>query len=121
MWLKKHKFRTTNFGVYIAHRINEVRRSSSIEEWHYVPTKLNVADDLTRFSGFQTLTSQSRWCAGPEFLLQDNIKSFHLNLTKTASVTLDERTNPSVRLESNADKITNKEQDRIDRSISYSK
>ena len=80
-----------------------------------------MADDLTRFSGFQTLTSQSRWCAGPEFLLQDNIKSFHLNLTKTASVTLDERTNPSVRLESNADKITNKKQDRIDTSISYSK
>ena len=80
-----------------------------------------MADDLTRFSGFQTLTGQSRWCAGPEFLLQDNIKSFHLNLTKTASVTLDERTNPSVRLESNADKITNKEQDRIDTSISYSK
>ena len=80
-----------------------------------------MADDSTRFSGFQTLANQSRWCAGPEFLLQDNIKSVHLNLTKTASVTLDERTNPSVRLESNADKITNKEQDRIDTSISYSK
>ena len=80
-----------------------------------------MADDLNRFSGFQTLTSQSWWCTGPEFLLQDNIKSVHLNLTKTASVTLNKRTNPSVQLESNADKISNKEQDRIDTSISYSK
>ena len=86
-----------------------------------MPTKLNVVNDLTRFSGFQTLTSQSRWCTGPEFLLQDNIKSVDLNLTKTASVTLDEHTNPSAQLESNADKITNKEQDRIDASIPYSK
>ena len=69
-----------------------------------------MADDLTRFTGFQTLSNQSRWYTGPEFLLQDNIKSVHLNLTKTASVTLNERTNLSVQLESNADKITNKEQ-----------
>ena len=67
------KNETTNFGVYIAHRVNEIRRSSSIEDWYYVPTKLNVADGLTRFTGFQTLTNQSRWCRGPEFLLQDNI------------------------------------------------
>ena len=80
-----------------------------------------MEDDSTRFSGFQTLTSQSRWCAGPEFLPQDNIKSVHPNLTKTASITLDECTNPSVQLELNADKITNKEQNRIDTSISYSK
>ena len=80
-----------------------------------------MADDLTRFTGFQTLANQSRWCTGPEFLLQDNIKLVHLNLTKTASVTLNERIKPSVQLESSADKITNKEQDRIDTSIPYSK
>ena len=100
------KNETTNFGVYIAHRVNEIRRRSSMEDWYYVPTKLNAADDLTRFTGFQTLTIQLWWCTGPEFLLQDNIKSVHLNLTKTASVTLDELTNPFVQLESNADKIT---------------
>ena len=100
------KNETTNFGVYIAHRVNEIRRRSSMEDWYYVPTELNAADDLTRFTGFQTLTIQLWWCTGPEFLLQDNIKSVHLNLTKTASVTLDELTNPFVQLESNADKIT---------------
>ena len=112
---------TTNFGVYIAHRVNEIRRISSIEDCYFVPTKLNLADDSTRFTGFQTLTNQSRWCTGPEFLLQDNIKSVHLNLTEIASVTLNEWTNPSVQLESNADKVTNKGRYRIDTGILYSK
>ena len=48
------KNETTNFGVYIAHRVNEIRRSSSINDWYYVPTKLNVTDDLTIFTVFQS-------------------------------------------------------------------
>ena len=115
------KNETAIFGVYIAQRVNKIRRSSSIAAWYYVPTKLNVADDLTRFTGFQTLANQSRWCAGPDFLLQHNIKSVHLNLTKTVSVTLDASINPSFQLESNEDKITNKEQDITNTSIPYSK
>ena len=45
------KNETTNFRINIAHRVNEIRRSSSIEDW-YVPGKLNMADDLMRFTGF---------------------------------------------------------------------
>ena len=54
------KNETTNFGVYIAHRVNETQRSSSIKDWYYAPTKLNVTDDLTIFTGFQTLANQSQ-------------------------------------------------------------
>ena len=64
---------STNFGIYIAHRVNEIRENSSIDDWYYIPTKLNVADELTRYFGFKNLTNQSRWCNGPEFLQQDNI------------------------------------------------
>ena len=45
------KNETTNFRINIAHRVNKIRRSSSIEDW-YVPGKLNMADDLMRFTGF---------------------------------------------------------------------
>ena len=34
----------TNFGVFIAHRVNKIRNSSKTEEWFYMPTtppKLN--------------------------------------------------------------------------------
>ena len=46
------KNETKNFGIYIARTVNEIQRSSISEDWNYVPTKLNVADDLTRFTGF---------------------------------------------------------------------
>ena len=33
------KNETTNFGVFIAHRINEIHNNSKVSEWHYVSTK----------------------------------------------------------------------------------
>ena len=101
----------TNFSVYVAHRVNKILRSSSIQDWFYVPTKLNAADDLTSHAGFRTLTNQSQWFTGPEIILQTKIESVRLNLIKTASITFDKRINDSVQLESNVDKIKNKEQD----------
>lgn len=46
-----------NADIYIEHMVNEIRRSWSIEDWNYVSTKLNVADDLTKFTGFKNLTN----------------------------------------------------------------
>ena len=113
------KYEARNFGV--AHSVNGIGRSSSTKDCYYVPTKLNVTNDLRRFTGFETLTNQLRWCTGPDFFLHQNIKSVHLNLTKTASVALDESINLSFQLESSIDKITNKENDRFNTSIPYSK
>ena len=62
------KNKTTNFGVFIAHRINEIRNNSTVNEWHYVSTRDNIADDLTRYKGFDSLQKASRWCNGPDFL-----------------------------------------------------
>ena len=67
-----------------------------------------MADDLTRLTGFQKLTNQSQWRTGPAFFLEGNIKSFQLNVTKTASITFDERINHSVQLDPKLDKINNK-------------
>ena len=43
------KNETTNFGVFITHRINEIRNNSKVNEWHYVSTKDNIADNLMRY------------------------------------------------------------------------
>ena len=43
-WLKNE---TTNFDFYTAHLVNENEEISSIEDWHYVATVLNVAYNLT--------------------------------------------------------------------------
>ena len=61
------KSETTSFGVFIAHRINEIRNNSKVNECHYVSTKDNIADNLARYKGFNSLQKASRWCNGPDF------------------------------------------------------
>ena len=56
----------TNFGVFVSHRINEIRNISRREEWLHVPTNQNVVDDLTCYKGFDNLTNRSRWCIRPD-------------------------------------------------------
>ena len=63
----------TNFSVFIAHQVNEIRNSSKTEEKFYLPTSQNVADDLTRYKGFDNLTYRSKWCVGSD--------SFHKEVT----------------------------------------
>ena len=36
------------FSVYIMNRLNEIRVNSNVEEWFFVPGKLNPADHCTR-------------------------------------------------------------------------
>ena len=38
----------TNFGLYIAHRINEIRQSTDPDNWRYIKTERNPADHTTR-------------------------------------------------------------------------
>ncbi|XP_058447526.1 uncharacterized protein LOC131427946 [Malaya genurostris] len=41
---------------------------SETHEWHWIPSKLNVADDATKWQRFPDLAPTSRWFRGPEFL-----------------------------------------------------
>ena len=50
----------SNFCVYVTHRVNEILNSTSIEDWQYVPTKANAADDATRYIPFCDFNSNSR-------------------------------------------------------------
>ena len=61
----------TNFGVLIAHRVNDIRKSSKTEEWFYVPINQNVADNLTHYKRFDNLTNRLRCCVGTNFLYKE--------------------------------------------------
>ena len=50
----------SNFGVYVAHRINEIRENSSISQGQYIPSDMKVADDATRCISFNQFGSNSR-------------------------------------------------------------
>ena len=50
----------TNFGVYIAHRLNKIRQSAALETWRYIKTEQSPADHTTRYQNFLFL-SKSIW------------------------------------------------------------
>ncbi|XP_041970663.1 uncharacterized protein LOC121727052 [Aricia agestis] len=60
------------YKAFIAHRLGEIDELTSINDWRYVPTKLNVADQATRDScDFSVFNVDSEWFRGPNFLYSD--------------------------------------------------
>ncbi|XP_040196099.1 uncharacterized protein LOC120929000 [Rana temporaria] len=55
------------FYVYVANRVERIRKVSRPEQWNYVPTGLNPADIATRSVSAVVLT-QTIWFSGPKFL-----------------------------------------------------
>ncbi|XP_058456592.1 uncharacterized protein LOC131433989 [Malaya genurostris] len=56
------------YRPYVAFRVNEILSLSSIREWRWVPTRLNVADEATKWGKGPSFDPKSRWYRGPEFL-----------------------------------------------------
>ena len=70
----------SNFGVYVAHRINEIRENSSISQGQYIPSDMKVADDATRYISFNQFGSNSRLFTGPNFLLNVTLDNISENI-----------------------------------------
>ena len=66
----------SNFGVFVAHRIPEIRNHSEPKQCYYVPSKLNVADHATRCVNVQNLQNNCRWFNGPKFLCKVNTEEY---------------------------------------------
>ena len=62
---------TRRFYVYVAHRVERIRKSSSPSQWCYVSTQRNPADIATRTIKAKDLES-SAWHCGPRFLHKQN-------------------------------------------------
>ncbi|KAI4871708.1 hypothetical protein NFI96_005782 [Prochilodus magdalenae] len=58
---------TRRFYVYVANRVQRIRKVSSPSQWHYVSTRHNPADHATR-SVPAALLSSTTWLTGPAFL-----------------------------------------------------
>ncbi|KAL0819308.1 hypothetical protein ABMA28_007441 [Loxostege sticticalis] len=65
-WLRSDARSYKPFG---AHRIGEITENSCVQDWRWVPTDLNVADDATRMNPLH-LSSSHRWFTGPSFLFK---------------------------------------------------
>ena len=55
----------TNFGVYIAHRIKEIRQLTDRDNWCYIKTEQNPADHTTCYQDFLSLSKNDSWIFGP--------------------------------------------------------
>ena len=56
------------FNTFVANRIGEIQEKTEPDDWMWIPSKVNVADWLTRPKKWQELTSDSVWQQGPKFL-----------------------------------------------------
>lgn len=59
-----------NYKTFVANRLGEIDELTRVEEWRYIPTKLNVADCATR-EVYDTSVFENDWFKGPAFLYSD--------------------------------------------------
>ncbi|XP_055613505.1 uncharacterized protein LOC129759945 [Uranotaenia lowii] len=57
------------YSQFVSHRVSDILESTTLSEWHWIPSKLNVADDGTKWKNLPDLSKTSRWFCGPDFLL----------------------------------------------------
>ena len=56
------------FHVFVGNCVQEIQEWTSPRQWHYVGTKSNPADIVSRGSGAQELIDNPLWWNGPDFL-----------------------------------------------------
>ncbi|XP_063357962.1 uncharacterized protein LOC134647540 [Cydia amplana] len=65
-WVRNN---TRSYKTFEANRLGEIDELSRVDEWNYIPTKLNVADLATRETFDHAQLDE--WFAGPNFLYED--------------------------------------------------
>ena len=66
-WIRSDQRR---YKQFVGFRIGEVLSLTKITDWNWVPTKINVADQLTKWGKDPGLLSDNCWLRGPAFLYQ---------------------------------------------------
>lgn len=62
---------TRKYLQFVAFRVGEILEDTTKAEWRWVPGKLNVADDGTKWTKLPKFDQNCRWFRGPEFLYTD--------------------------------------------------
>lgn len=56
------------FYTFVANRIAVIREATDVDQWRYVGTKENPADEASRGMRAEDLLNRRRWMMGPDFL-----------------------------------------------------
>ncbi|XP_034081069.1 uncharacterized protein LOC117552007 [Gymnodraco acuticeps] len=66
--LKYIRNRTKRFHTFVANRIAVIHNLTKVNQWRFVDTKNNPADDASRGLSIESFYSSKGWLQGPEFL-----------------------------------------------------
>lgn len=58
------------YQTFFANRVGEIQKSTSVNDWKWIPSELNIADLVMRGATPEQLKEDSVWQNGPEFLKQ---------------------------------------------------
>ncbi|XP_062713993.1 uncharacterized protein LOC134290806 [Aedes albopictus] len=58
------------YRPYVQFRTTEILADTKVEEWRWVPTRLNIADEATKWGNGPSFDVQDKWYRGPDFLWQ---------------------------------------------------
>jgi len=67
-WIRQF---SRKFKTFVANRVSYIQELTKPQQWHYVPTKMNPADLVSRGVLGSELPRCSFWWEGPEFLKKD--------------------------------------------------
>ena len=56
------------FNIFVANRVAVIQENTTPAQWHYVPSRLNPADDASRGLDGEAILQCDRWKNGPRFL-----------------------------------------------------
>uniref|UniRef100_A0AAG5DPK9 Integrase catalytic domain-containing protein n=1 Tax=Anopheles atroparvus TaxID=41427 RepID=A0AAG5DPK9_ANOAO len=70
-WLRSDHRR---YSQFVAFRVGELLESTDPNEWRWLSTKDNVADEGTKWQRTPDFSSSSRWLRGPDFLWESEEK-----------------------------------------------
>uniref|UniRef100_A0A182HXY9 Integrase catalytic domain-containing protein n=1 Tax=Anopheles arabiensis TaxID=7173 RepID=A0A182HXY9_ANOAR len=60
-----------NYRPFVANRVAEIQENTNVNEWRWVPTQDNPADEANKWKGSANFNWDGIWFQGPSFLLQD--------------------------------------------------
>ncbi len=65
------------FHVFVANRVQQIRDETSPEQWRYVESKENLADEACRGLTTREFLDSERWHSGPSFLHNPQLEPFN--------------------------------------------
>ncbi|XP_055614852.1 uncharacterized protein LOC129761164 [Toxorhynchites rutilus septentrionalis] len=56
------------YRQFVAFRVTEILENSQVDEWRWIPSRWNVADEATKWGKGPSINNSSRWFQAPAFL-----------------------------------------------------